>query len=301
MPTRRVVWSRRGARETLRQWKSSRLWRQVRREDLSGYGYALLGVAAASLAIALVGRVAHITNISLLYLPVVLFLAAWVGRGPAILASVLSFLAYDFFFIPPLYHFTVDNPTEWLSLLALLVISLVTGQLASAVRDRAREAQQSQQRTATLYGLAQVIASATDQASLFNDLAQRLLKVFAPSGVTGVAILLPSDEIYPSVRAFATGAGGEAEQRALRIEPQIYAAEAAGCWNTAQPLAIPLQAHNSAAWRDRLGHRMARGTHLLYPAQERSAHRRYPGHDWNARHSYARGAHSRVDGDPNGE
>ena len=177
----------------------------MRREDLSGYGYALLGVAAASLAIALVGRIAHITNISLLYLPVVLFLAAWVGRGPAILASVLSFLAYDFFFIPPLYHFTVDNPTEWLSLLALLVISLVTGQLASAVRDRAREAQQSQQRTATLYGLAQVIASATDQASLFNDLAQRLLKVFAPSGVTGVAILLPSDEIYPSVRALATG------------------------------------------------------------------------------------------------
>ncbi len=110
MPTRRVVWSRRGARETLRQWKSSRLWRQVRREDLSGYGYALVGVAAASLAIALVERVAHITNISLLYLPVVLFLAAWVGRGPAVLASVLSFLAYDFFFIPPLYHFTVDNP-----------------------------------------------------------------------------------------------------------------------------------------------------------------------------------------------
>jgi two-component system sensor histidine kinase KdpD len=199
----------------------------VRREDLSGYGYALVGVAAASLAIALVERVAHITNISLLYLPVVLFLAAWVGRGPAVLASVLSFLAYDFFFIPPLYHFTVDNPTEWLSLLALLVISLVTGQLASAVRDRAREAQQSQQQTATLYGLAQVIASATDQASLFNDLAQRLLKVFAPSGVTGVAILLPSDEIYPSVRALASVAGSEAVQRALRIEPQIYAAEAA--------------------------------------------------------------------------
>src|SRR6185437_7579718 len=72
-----------------------------------------------------------------------------------------------------------------------------------------------------------LIASATDQASLFNDLAQRLLKVFAPSGVTGVAILLPSDEIYPSVRALASVVGGEAEQRALRIEPQIYAAEAA--------------------------------------------------------------------------
>ncbi len=258
MPTRRVVWSRRGAREALRQWKSSRLWRQVRREDLSGYGYALLGVAAASLAIALVGRIAHITNISLLYLLVVLFLAAWVGRGPAILASVLSFLAYDFFFIPPLYHFTVDNPTEWLSLVALLVISLVTGQLASAVRDRAREAQQSQQRTATLYGLAQVIASATDQASLFNDLAQRLLKVFAPSGVTGVAILLPSDEIYPSVRAFATSPEPMLNNARYASNPKSMPLRPPGCWNTARPLAIRLRAHNSAAWRDRLGHRMAR-------------------------------------------
>jgi two-component system sensor histidine kinase KdpD len=197
------------------------------REDLSGYGYALLGVAGASLAIALVGRIGHVSNISLLYLLVVLWLAAWVGRGPAILASVLAFLAYDLFFISPLFRLTVDDPTEWLSLIALLVTSLVTGQLASAVRDRAREALLSQQRTATLYGVAQLIASATDQGSLFRDLTQRLLKVFAPSGVTGVAILLPGQGIYPAVRALATNPGADAEQQALRLSSQSYAAEAA--------------------------------------------------------------------------
>ncbi len=197
------------------------------RDDLSGYGYAVLGVAGASLAIALVGKIGHVSNISLLYLLVVLWLAAWVGRGPAILASVLAFLAYDLFFIQPLWRFTVDDPTEWLSLIALLVTSLVTGQLASAVRDRAREALLSQQRTATLYGVAQLIASATDQGSLFHDLTQRLLKVFAPSGVTGVAILLPGQGIYPTVRALAVGPGADAEQQALRLNSQSYAAEAA--------------------------------------------------------------------------
>lgn len=202
------------------------LWR-LRREDLSGYGYALLGVVMASLAIALVEQFVHIANISLLYLLVVIWLAAWVGRGPAIFASVLSFSAYDFLFIPPLYHFTVDDPTEWLSLLALLVTSLVTGQLASAVRDRAHEAVQSQQRTATLYGLAQVITSATDQESLFNDLARRLLNVFAPSGMTGVAILLPDHDIYPVTRALATDTERAAERQALTIATQSYAAEAA--------------------------------------------------------------------------
>jgi len=223
MAARRALLS---VRQALQQLGSRQFW-QVSREDLKGYSYALLGVAAASLAISLVERIAHITNISLLYLLVVLWLAAWVGRGPAILASALAFLAYDLFFIPPLYRFTVDDPTEWLSLAALLVTSLVTGQLASAVRDRAREALLSQQRTMTLYGLAQVIASATDQTSLFNDLAQRLLKVFAPSGASGFAILLPTPGIYPAVQALATDADSDAAQDALRIATQSYAAEAA--------------------------------------------------------------------------
>ena len=216
----------RRAQRRLRQLARARVWR-MSRDDIIGYGYALLGVVAASLAIALIGRFAHISNISLLYLLVVLWLAAWVGRGPAILASVLAFLAYDFLFIPPLYRFTVDEPTEWLSLLALLVTSLVTGQLASAVRDRARDAQQSQQQTATLYGLAQLIASAKHQTALLDDLAQRMLAVFAPSGVSGVAVLLPGEGIYPVTRALATAMGRAAEQQALRIATQIYAAEAA--------------------------------------------------------------------------
>jgi two-component system, OmpR family, sensor histidine kinase KdpD len=214
-------------RQRFQSWLAALpLWR-MSRDDLRGYGYALLGVAGASLAIALVGRIGHVANISLLYLLVVLWLAAWVGRGPAILASVLAFLAYDLFFISPFFRFVVDDPTEWLSLIALLVTSLVTGQLASTVRDRAREALLSQQRTATLYGVAQLIASATDQGSLFHDLTQRLLKVFAPSGVTGVAILLPGQGIYPAVRALAAAPGADAEQHALRLNSQSYAAEAA--------------------------------------------------------------------------
>ncbi|HEY1390738.1 MAG TPA: ATP-binding protein [Ktedonobacterales bacterium] len=217
---------RQSAHATLQRLGSRQFWHD-QQAVLWGYCFALLGVAASSLAIALVERMVHISNISLLYLLVVLALAAWVGRGPALLAAVLSFLAYDYLFIPPLYRLTVDDPTEWLSLAALLVTSLVTGQLASTMRDRAHEASQSQKRTAMLYDLAQVIASATDQPSLFNDLVQRLLKVFTPSGVSGIAILLPSQGIYPTLQALATGPEADVEQRALQITAQNYAAEAA--------------------------------------------------------------------------
>lgn len=103
-----------------------------------GYVAAVLGVALASGVIDLIGQFIHIGNISLIYLPVVLWLATAFGRGPALLASVLAFLEYDFFFIPPLYRFTVDDPTEWVSLFAFLITALVLGQLTAVVQERAR-------------------------------------------------------------------------------------------------------------------------------------------------------------------
>src|SRR5215469_1104896 len=128
-----------------------------------GYIVAILATALATGFIGLLLSIVHISNISLVYLIVVLLLAAVYGRGPAILSSVLAFLAYDFFFIPPLHVLTIDDPTEWISLFALLATSLVLGQLTAAVQARAREAVlsrqaavESQQRTAILYDLAQV-------------------------------------------------------------------------------------------------------------------------------------------------
>src|SRR5579862_4949264 len=172
---------------------SRHTWR-IRFITVQGYLAALAGVTLVSLVIAFIRLAAHIENISLLYLLVVLGLAVAYGRGPAILASVLAFLAYDFFFIPPLYLLTVSDPTEWLSLLALLATSLVAGQLTAAVRARAREARESEQRTATLYALAQLISKTTDEKALLPALAERVVEVFRPLGAEACAILLPEPE-----------------------------------------------------------------------------------------------------------
>jgi len=159
-----------------------------------GYVAAIVGVAVVSLCIAGIQRVVHFDNISLLYLLVVLWLAAAYGRGPAIFASLLAFLGFDFFFIPPLYRFTVDNPTEYLSLLALLATSLVAGQLTAAVRARASEARASERRTATLYALAQLINSPANEAGLLDALAERVVHIFAEAGVRACAVITTEDE-----------------------------------------------------------------------------------------------------------
>ena len=181
----------------------------ARRTRPLGYMWALVGVGAASLAIAAIESQAHIANISLVYLLVVIWLAASWGRGPAILAAFLSFLAYDLFFIPPLFHLTVDDPTQWLSLLTLLTTALVVGHLTGTVRAQAHDAQESRQRTEILYALAQLIASTTDEARLLDELAGWGARVFAPAGVRACALILPDAQGKPITRALACAEGAD--------------------------------------------------------------------------------------------
>jgi two-component system sensor histidine kinase KdpD len=168
-----------------------------------GYLAAIAGVAAVSLLIALIESQVRIRNISLLYLLVVLWLAAVYGRIPAIIASVLAFLAYDFLFISPVHTFTVSDPAEWLSLGALLATSLVLGQLTAAVQARAREALESRKRIATLYSLAQLIVTTTEQDRLYAALVERVVQVFAPQGVRACSLVLRGEPIRPQTQAIA--------------------------------------------------------------------------------------------------
>src|SRR5262249_13381367 len=68
----------------------------------------------------------------------VLVTAISFGIWPAIYASVLSFLAYNFFFIPPIYTFTIAEPYELLALVIFLVVAVISSALAGRVREQAR-------------------------------------------------------------------------------------------------------------------------------------------------------------------
>lgn len=190
-------------RTQIRPTFSRRIWRARLRTPWLGYLSAFAGVVIISLAIALIQTQTHIANISLLYLLAVLWVAASFGRGPAICAALLAFLAYDLFFIPPLLRLTVDDPTQWLSLLILLATALVAGQLTAAARTRAQDAQQSRRRTETLYTLAQLIATTPNEPALLTRLAAWGHETFAPAGVRACAILQPATSGEMTLRAFS--------------------------------------------------------------------------------------------------
>src|SRR6266581_1555425 len=79
--------------------------------------YSTAAVATATVAGRLFSAMAPLPNISMVFLLAVLFSAASFGMWSAIYASILSFLAYDFFFIEPLYTFQITEPSELLSLI----------------------------------------------------------------------------------------------------------------------------------------------------------------------------------------
>ncbi|MDZ5454286.1 sensor histidine kinase KdpD [Labrys sp. ZIDIC5] len=115
-----------------------RWWRRLALQpSLAGLAMAA-GCVAAAVGIGVgLRHFVYLPNASMLFLMAVLASALTVGRWSAIAAAVLSFFAYNFFFIPPLYNFTIAEPHEVFALAVFLIVAVVAGDLAGRVRERA--------------------------------------------------------------------------------------------------------------------------------------------------------------------
>jgi two-component system sensor histidine kinase KdpD len=99
--------------------------------------FATLAVISALAIGELLTSLTPIPNLSMLFLVAVLLIAVNFGIWPAIFTSGLSFFAYNFFFIPPLYTFTIAEPYELLALVIFLAVAVITSALAGRVREQA--------------------------------------------------------------------------------------------------------------------------------------------------------------------
>lgn len=106
------------------------------------------------------------TNLVMLYLAVVMVAAVWLGRRPAIIASLLSILAFDIIFVPPYYTLVVSDAEYLLTFVGLLAVSLVISTLAARAQEQALAARRRQSQTAALYELSQGLATVSDPAEI---------------------------------------------------------------------------------------------------------------------------------------
>jgi two-component system sensor histidine kinase KdpD len=137
------------------------------------YAVAIAGAAAITAAIGLVMSQASVQGLSAVYLLLVLGLGAQWGRGPAIAGSIVAFLLYDYFFVPPVGTFAVSGPAQFVELVVLLAVGLVTSQLAASLRRTHASAEALAGETRALYELATVAHRSPDVSAALALLCRR--------------------------------------------------------------------------------------------------------------------------------
>ncbi|MCO7625987.1 sensor histidine kinase KdpD [Pseudomonas fluorescens] len=137
----------------------------------------LLALVATLLASALAWAVSSILplpNISLVFLAAVLLVAVRSSLGPALACAALSFLTYDFLFIPPNFSFAIQREEDVLTLLFFLLMAALTGNLAARQRRQLQALRDTQEETTELLDLSRKLTAATDRQAVISAAAQHL-------------------------------------------------------------------------------------------------------------------------------
>src|SRR3954452_15413698 len=125
--------------------------RSVLDQRWAGYAIAALSVLTLTLLLKTVGTHFNAATVSLALLLNVLFIATRWGSLPALLASILAMLCFNFFFLPPFGTFTIAATDNWVALLAFLVTAITAGQLSARAKKRAEEAELGKREIERLY------------------------------------------------------------------------------------------------------------------------------------------------------
>jgi two-component system sensor histidine kinase KdpD len=168
---------------------------------LISYLLSLALVCGASGLGYLIGNSISPTNLVMVYLLTVVVSAIYFGRGPSILAAVISVLAFDFFFVPPRYTFSVSEAEYLLTFIGLLLVGTVISYLTVQVREQADAAQAREVQSTALYELGRDLTAIIG----LDDIAQTMITHISQTFDRDTAIFLPENDGQLKVRASSPG------------------------------------------------------------------------------------------------
>ncbi len=143
-----------------------------RKHRYPGYLWSVAVTALVTSLSAFAADYLALTNLVMLYLLGVVFVAARFGRGPSVLASVLSVAAFDFFFVPPRYSFAVSDAEYVVTFGVMLAVGLVVGGLTVNLRSQAKIAGHRERRAGVLYAFTRELGSKHNE----DEIAQVAVK-----------------------------------------------------------------------------------------------------------------------------
>lgn len=182
-------------REQFQMSSNSHLMHKLKSPPTPFFRRALPSLALAGAGVTLMTALIYVyrldgnfADVSMLYLLVVALSALILGRIAAIFVSLLSFLAFNWFFVEPRYRLTVADSSEWLALCMFLFTAIVIGELTALLRVRAEEADRNKAEATALADATWAIASELNRDRALHMVLHQLASVAQLKNATIVQI-----------------------------------------------------------------------------------------------------------------
>jgi len=165
-------------------------WPAIRGLTPGAWGGSILAVAAALGVALLLHQFVGISSVALVFLLAVLISAVAYGLAASLLACLLSVLAYNFFFLPPIYSFTIADPENVVTLVVFAVVAVVASDLTARMRAQAVAAQRRAKSTDELYQFSRKLAGAIS----LDDVLWATVHQVALMLKVRIVLLLPGED-----------------------------------------------------------------------------------------------------------
>jgi two-component system sensor histidine kinase KdpD len=163
---------------------------EVRHFEPRPYVWALIGVAIALGCGELVNHWIGVENVDLVFLTAVVGIAVRFGLWPSLFASVASALCYNFFFLPPIYTFTIADPHNIAAFTLFTLVAIIVSNVAGRGRMQTIAAQTRVRTVESLYAFSRKLAG----AGTLDDVLWATAYQTALMLKVRVVLLLPTDD-----------------------------------------------------------------------------------------------------------
>ncbi|MBA2621439.1 MAG: DUF4118 domain-containing protein [Acidobacteria bacterium] len=115
------------------------------------YAVAVGGIALVIFTLEPFNAEINSTTVSFALLLVILLVATFIGRNPALVSSLLAMLGFNYYFLPLVRTWTIADPQNLVAWAAFTVTAIVAGELSAYAKRRAEDATRGKQEIERLY------------------------------------------------------------------------------------------------------------------------------------------------------
>ena len=186
---------------------------------LRQYVVSCCAVFGAIVACYLSSKFIDYRSVGMFLLFIISVLSLFFGRGPLFAAALLSAIAWDFLFIPPVFTFSISHPSDVMMVSLFFMVALASGILTSRIRIKETVVRRREFQTSTLYSFVNELAAAGD----INEIAKTGVKGLQTVFNAKVALFLPGTEAAIGTAIHPSSTFSPGSEKELSVAEWVFA------------------------------------------------------------------------------